>query len=69
MENRLRKRLGTQGQWRWTPGKEGWGRMSHPKMPNAERAKQFMPFAALRGFEEAVAREELLEHRGGGAGP
>lgn len=26
-------------------------------MTNAERAKQFMPFSALKGFEEAMARQ------------
>ena len=33
---------------------------SKPKapMPAAERAKQFMPFAALKGFEEALERKE-----------
>ena len=28
------------------------------KMPVSERAKQFMPFAALKGFEEAIAQKE-----------
>ena len=28
------------------------------KMPVSERAKQFMPFAALKGFEEAIALKE-----------
>jgi len=28
------------------------------KMPLANRAKQFMPFAALRGFEECLAARE-----------
>lgn len=27
-------------------------------MDNAQRAKQFMPFAALKGFEEAVKAQE-----------
>ena len=27
-------------------------------MNNAQRAKQFMPFAALKGFEEAVRAQE-----------
>ena len=30
------------------------------KMSNAERARQFMPFAALRGFEEMI-REQARE--------
>lgn len=35
------------------------------KMPIEERAKQFMPFAALKGLPEALARaEQLAEHRG-----
>ncbi len=28
------------------------------KMPAAERAKQFMPFAAVRGLEQALAEKE-----------
>ena len=28
------------------------------KMPREERAKQFMPFAALKGYEEALRRME-----------
>lgn len=28
------------------------------KMPVSERAKQFMPFAALRGLEEALAEQD-----------
>ncbi len=28
------------------------------KMSKEERAKQFMPFAALKGFEEAIAEKE-----------
>lgn len=28
------------------------------KMPASQRAKQFMPFAAVKGLEEAIAREE-----------
>lgn len=33
-----------------------------PKMPLSERAKQFLPFAAVRGLEEALEqkRQELL---------
>lgn len=30
----------------------------HPKMDRAERAKQFMPFAALKGYEEALRAKE-----------
>ncbi len=28
---------------------------THPQMPRAERAAQFSPFAALSGYEEAIA--------------
>lgn len=33
------------------------------KMPISERAKQFMPFSALKGLDEAIAKkeEELLK--------
>ena len=30
----------------------------HIKMTSEERAKQFMPFAALKGYEEALRRKE-----------
>ena len=30
------------------------------KMSRAERARQFMPFAALRGFEDLIARQERI---------
>lgn len=30
----------------------------HIKMTREERAKQFMPFAALKGYEEALRRKE-----------
>ena len=37
---------------------------SHPRMPRADRAKQFMPFASLRGFgDEIHEREEVREER------
>lgn len=29
-----------------------------PKMSREERAKQFMPFAALKGYEEALREKE-----------
>lgn len=32
----------------------------HPRMPVADRAAQFAPFAALSGFEEAVRRTEKM---------
>ena len=37
---------------------------AHPRMPRADRAKQFMPFASLRGFgDEIHEREEVREER------
>ena len=30
-------------------------------MPRADRASQFMPFAALKGFEEALREKERIE--------
>lgn len=33
---------------------------NRPKMPRAERAKQFMPFAALKGFEECLKAKEKI---------
>ena len=32
--------------------------MERKKMSNAMRAKQFMPFAALKGYEDALRRKE-----------
>ena len=32
---------------------------NRPKMSPADRAKQFMPFAALKGYEEALREKEL----------
>lgn len=31
----------------------------HAKMSPEDRAKQFMPFAALKGYEEALRRAEI----------
>lgn len=31
---------------------------NRPKTDRAERAKQFMPFAALKGYEEALRERE-----------
>ena len=31
---------------------------NRPKMSREERAKQFMPFAALKGYEEALREKE-----------
>ena len=37
---------------------------SRPRMPRADRAKQFMPFASLRGFgDEIHEREEVREEK------
>lgn len=37
------------------------------KMSREDRAKQFMPFAALKGFDEAIKRveEESAKHNAG----
>lgn len=34
--------------------------MDRPKMSREERAKQFMPFAALKGYMEALRKKEEL---------
>ena len=41
------------------------GSLKHQKMPLASRAKIFMPFAALRGYEEALerVRNESMEEK------
>lgn len=31
----------------------------HPRMPDSQRAKQFMPFASLRGYGDALAEREV----------
>lgn len=36
-----------------------WGK-GHARMTNAERAKQFLPFAAVRGLPEALAKREII---------
>ena len=33
-------------------------KITRPKMPIKQRAKQFMPFSALNGFDEALRRKE-----------
>lgn len=33
---------------------------TRPKMSHEERAKQFMPFAALKGYEEALKKKEKI---------
>ena len=30
------------------------------KMPVSERAKQFMPFSALKGLDEALSEQEII---------
>lgn len=35
------------------------GRKPIHKMPVSERAKQFMPFSPLKGFEEAIHKKEI----------
>lgn len=43
---------------------EDTGVATRPMMTAAERAKQFMPFAALRGYEEALrAKEKIVVDR------
>ena len=32
----------------------------HPQMPISQRAKQFMPFAALKGYGDAIAEKGVL---------
>lgn len=39
-------------------GKNGWNKGNRPKMDKADRAKQFLPFDALKGFREALAEKE-----------
>ena len=34
--------------------------VNRPKMTREERAKQFMPFAALKGYPEALAKKEKI---------
>lgn len=34
---------------------------SRPQMALEERAKQFSPFAALKGYEEAIARKQRIK--------
>ncbi|MDD3403777.1 MAG: hypothetical protein PHQ72_10540 [Hespellia sp.] len=37
-------------------------RIKHPRMSNSDRAKIFAPFAALKGYEEAIeAKQKLFE--------
>lgn len=42
-------------EWRGSP--------KRPRMPLASRAKIFMPFAALRGFEELLAKTREKSER------
>lgn len=34
--------------------------VNRPKMTREDRAKQFMPFAALKGYPEALAKKEKI---------
>ncbi len=36
------------------------GNRIHPKMDRSNRAKQFMPFDALKGFQEALREKEKI---------
>lgn len=36
------------------------GELSRPRMAMAQRAKIFLPFAALKGYEEALEEKRLL---------
>ncbi len=49
-----------QQQWSATDRLGGIKVASKPKtkMPISERAKQFMPFSALKGLDEAIAKKE-----------
>ena len=40
--------------------------ISHPRMPMSSRAAQFSPFAALTGFDAAIAEYHSRERRFGG---
>lgn len=35
-------------------------RSEHAPMPRADRAKQFMPFAALKGYDEAIEEKQVI---------
>ena len=41
-------------------GREGKRDRVRPKMDRADRAKQFMPFDALKGFQEALREKERV---------
>lgn len=38
---------------------------THPRMPRANRAAQFMPFSALSGYEEAVQETAVRQNSSG----
>jgi len=46
--------------WSGTSRLEGIKVGNRPKMTREERAKQFMPFAALKGYPEALAKKEKI---------
>ena len=39
------------------------GSLTKPKMPLASRAKIFMPFSALRGYEELIEKTRLMAEK------
>ncbi|MCR5620249.1 MAG: hypothetical protein K6G18_00150 [Treponema sp.] len=39
------------------------GSLTHPHMPLSARAKIFMPFAALKGFDELLKKKEEAKDR------
>ena len=62
----IRKKYDDMLDYEWT------GSPSHPKMPLSSRAKIFMPFAALKGYEELLAQVRLqaeAETAGGSQSP
>ena len=44
------------------------GKKPKTRMDQTQRAKQFMPFAALKGFEEALEQKETATDRSAAAG-
>lgn len=45
------------------------GLQHHPRMRREERAKQFMPFAAVKGYEEALRKMEAEVETGAAGEP
>lgn len=46
--------------WNETDRLEGIKVVNRPKMSREDRAKQFMPFAALKGYPEALQKKEKI---------